>query len=68
MSEMIDIEVVYALPHKQKLLALKVAPGTTMYEAARQSGITEFFPELDLATASMGIYGKLEGIFYVSCC
>ncbi|MDF1779836.1 MAG: RnfH family protein [Alcanivoracaceae bacterium] len=61
MSEMIGIEVVYALPEKQKLLSLKVAAGTTMFEAARQSGITEFFPNLDLSVASMGVYGKVEG-------
>lgn len=60
-AQMINIEVAYALPHKQKLLALKVAGGTTMFDAVKQSGISEFFPELDIATASMGIFGKLEG-------
>ena len=58
---MINIEVAYALPDKQKLLSLKVAAGTTMFEAVKQSGISEFFPELDIASASMGIFGKVEG-------
>lgn len=58
---MINVEVVYGLPQKQKLLSLKVAPGTTMFEAARQSSIVEFFPALDLSVASMGVFGKLEG-------
>lgn len=59
-EEMINIEVAYALPDRQKLLTLKVARGTSMYEAARQSGITGFFPELDLSGAPMGIFGKVE--------
>ncbi len=32
--------------------------GTSMREAAERSGIAGFFPELDLATAPMGIFGK----------
>jgi len=60
-ERMINIEVAYALPHKQKLLSLKVAEGTTMFEAVKQSGISEFFPELDITSASMGIFGKVEG-------
>lgn len=60
-QDCIRVEVVYALPHKQKLLSLQVPAGTTMFEAAQQSGITEHFPELDLAAASMGVFGKVEG-------
>jgi uncharacterized protein len=60
-DDMISIEVAYALPTKQKLLSLRVSRGTTMFDAARQSGITEFFPELDLSVASMGVFGKAEG-------
>ena len=58
--ERIRVEVAYALPHKQKLLSLEVPAGTTMYEAAEESGITQHFPELELSTASMGIFGKVE--------
>ena len=54
----IAVEVVYALLDKQKLLRLSVPYGTTMREAAERSGIAGFFPELDLATAPMGIFGK----------
>ncbi|MBP9955554.1 RnfH family protein [Geopseudomonas guangdongensis] len=54
----IAVEVVYALADKQKLLRLSVPRGTSMREAAERSGIAGFFPELDLATAPMGIFGK----------
>ena len=58
---MIRVEVAYALPHKQKLISLQVPVGTTLYEAARESGIGEHFEGLDLERASMGIFGQAEG-------
>lgn len=54
------MEVVYALPDRQCLIGLDVAPGTTMLEAARQSGIAGRFPGLELEKASMGVFGKAE--------
>ncbi|MNC21149.1 Persistence and stress-resistance antitoxin PasI [compost metagenome] len=54
----IAVEVVYALADKQKLLRLSVPYGTNMREAAERSGIAGLFPDLDLATAPMGIFGK----------
>lgn len=58
MSEEISVEVVYALPQKQEMLSLKVKPGTTLSEAIEQSGILRDFPEIDLATAKVGIFSK----------
>lgn len=57
---LINVEVVYALPDRQKLIPLRVAEGTTMYDAVLQSGIAGFFPELDIEHASMGIFAKVE--------
>lgn len=57
-DEMIKVEVCYALPNKQQIIALDVAAGTTVYAAAEQSGIVKQFPDLDLAAAKMGIFGK----------
>lgn len=59
--ETIEVEVAYALPDKQKLIALLVEPGTTAAQAAQRSGITEHFPGLDLTTAPMGIFGQTLG-------
>jgi len=53
-----NVEVAYALPHEQKIIALEVSEGCTAYEAVVHSGITEFFPEIDPASAAMGIFGK----------
>lgn len=59
--DLITVEVAYALPHKQKIISLLVAPGTSALQAAERSGITQHFPEIDLATAKMGIFGHALG-------
>ncbi len=56
--QLIEIEVVYALPDVQMLVSLKVQPGTTVQEAIRRSGVLEKFPEIDLANARVGIWNK----------
>ncbi|WP_404365062.1 RnfH family protein [Marinobacter sp.] len=53
------IEVAYATPEKQKILALDVPEGTSAKEAVLQSGITDVFPEIDPETIDMGIFGKV---------
>lgn len=55
---MIVVEVGYALADKQKLLRLTVPHGTTVREAALQSGMDQHFPGLDLAGSPLGIFGK----------
>ncbi|MBI5436037.1 MAG: RnfH family protein [Nitrosomonadales bacterium] len=59
MSDRINIEVVYALPHEQILLKLQTPQHTTVAEAIKLSGVLEKHPEIDLATNKLGIYGKL---------
>jgi putative ubiquitin-RnfH superfamily antitoxin RatB of RatAB toxin-antitoxin module len=59
MSEDISVEVVYALPEKQEVLSLKITSGAVVSEAIERSGILQDFPEIDLASFKVGIYGKL---------
>ena len=54
----IHIEVVYGLPHKQKLLSLPVNEGTTVEQAIIESGILSLFPEIDLKENKVGIWNK----------
>jgi putative ubiquitin-RnfH superfamily antitoxin RatB of RatAB toxin-antitoxin module len=56
-KDTIRVEVAYALPEKQAILPLDVVPGTTVVEAARQSGITGLFEGIDLDNAKFGIFG-----------
>lgn len=54
----ITIEVAYATPEKQRILTLSVEQGTSVVDAAKASGIDKEFPEIDWASAKMGIFGK----------
>jgi len=60
-ADLISVEVAYALPHKQKIISLQVEPGTSALQAVERSGITDHFPDIDLATAKMGIFGQSLG-------
>lgn len=53
------VEVAYALPDTQKIIALNVPKNCTVIEAVKQSKITEHFPEIDIENDKMGIFGKL---------
>ncbi|HHL18996.1 MAG TPA: RnfH family protein [Thiothrix sp.] len=56
----IAIEVAYALPQEQTLLALNVAKGSTIKQAILQSGILEKYPDIDINSVKVGIFGKLK--------
>lgn len=58
-DELIRVEVAYARPERQRVLALDVTVGTTAIEAVRLSGIEEHFPEIDLAGSRLGVFGRL---------
>lgn len=55
---MIRVEVAYALPHEQKIIALQVEEDCSAYDAVIRSGIVEAYPEIDPETIPMGIFGK----------
>jgi len=59
MSDTINIELIYALPHEQNLIRMQVPQGTTVAEAIAQSGLLEKYPEIDIAKNKLGIFGKL---------
>lgn len=59
MSAQLQVEVVYALPGTQTLVAIKVRRGTTVAQAVVLSGIQAKHPEIDVASSKLGIFGKL---------
>lgn len=59
MSKKIHIEVAYARPDLQKIIALEVPEGTSVFDGACQSGIENVFPEIDFETVDMGLFGKV---------
>lgn len=58
-ESLIEVEVVYAAVDRQVLLKTSVAVGTTLRAALLSSGIGARFPELDLASCPLGIFGKV---------
>lgn len=58
----IQIEVAYALPQQQYLLAVAVPVGTTIEQAIHASGILDRCPEIDLASAKVGIFSELASL------
>lgn len=58
---LIRVEVGYALPDRQILLAIEVPAGTTAHEALLASGIASRVGGLELESAPLGIFGhRLE--------
>lgn len=56
----IHVEVAYARPDQQVVLALEVEAGTTVQQAVERSGLLESFPEIELGTRNkLGVFGKL---------
>lgn len=53
------IEVVYATPSRQELVELSVDSPLSVADAIQRSGIENQFPDEDLATADVGIWGRV---------
>lgn len=57
-SEMLHVEVVYALPHEQRVLNLVVDKNSTVETIIQQSGVLELYPEIDLSKNKVGIFSR----------
>jgi len=57
--EPIQVEVAYARPDEQAILQVVVDDAATVRDAIVRSGILERFPEINLDSAKVGIFGKL---------
>jgi uncharacterized protein len=53
------VEVAYALPNKQLIIPVQIAPGANAEAAIEASGILVKFPEIDLKVNQIGIFSKL---------
>ncbi len=52
----LQIEVVYALPHKQERISLHLPPGSTVLDAVQASGLMRRRPPIDLG--HLGVWGR----------
>ncbi|MEO0034914.1 MAG: hypothetical protein RLZZ501_937 [Pseudomonadota bacterium] len=56
------VGVVYATPARQSWLNIDVPDGSTVRDAIERSGILRQFPEIDLETQKVGIFGKATAL------
>lgn len=56
-SELMVVEVAYATPARQVVIALEVNLATTVAAAIYRSGILQEFPEIDLTVNAVGVFG-----------
>lgn len=52
------VEVAWATPAQQVLVEVALAPGASVEQAIRESGVLERFPEIDLNRQRTGIFGE----------
>ncbi len=58
MPEVVGIEVVYALPGRQRVVRLPLDQPISAEEAVRASGLLEEFPELAGQALALGVFGR----------
>lgn len=52
------VNVIYALPDFQKVITININEGTSFIDAVRQSGMINFFPDLDIDQCKLGTFGR----------
>lgn len=57
-DSVVAIEIAYALPDRQVLIAMEVRAGTTVGEAVVQSGLSSAHKGMDVKSGKFGIFGK----------
>ena len=55
----ICIEVAYATPEKQSIFVIDIDKSISARDAINQSRIIDEFPEIDIDTVKIGVFGKL---------
>jgi putative ubiquitin-RnfH superfamily antitoxin RatB of RatAB toxin-antitoxin module len=56
---LIAIEVAYATPEQQVIVALDMPEGTTVEQAIQASGLLNRFPEISATDLKIGIFGSV---------
>jgi uncharacterized protein len=57
---LISIEVVYALRDRQQINEIQVSRGATIEDGIMISGILDEFPEIDINSCKVGVYGVVH--------
>ncbi|MGR5095164.1 RnfH family protein [Vibrio maritimus] len=57
-SQLIHVEVVYALPQEQRVFQLVVNHESTVEEIIQKSGVLAVYPEIDLSENKVGVFSR----------
>ena len=57
-GETFQVEVAYAKPEEQVIIRVEAEEGMTVLAAVERSGVLARFPEIDIAAAKLGVFGK----------
>ncbi len=57
-SDMIHVDVVYALPQEQRVMNLVVDKSMTVEEIIKTSGLLSLYPEIDLKVNKVGVFSR----------
>lgn len=60
--EFIAVEVAYATPRQQLIIALEIKDGATVEQVIDQSNLLGTFPEIDLSMNKVGIFGHVVNL------
>ena len=58
-EDLIAVEVVFALGDRQELIDISIASGSTVEDAIDASAIARRFPDYDLSSCPVGVWGRL---------
>lgn len=58
----IQVQVCYALADKVYLQDVTISAASTIQNAIQTSGVLQHYPEIELAAARVGIFGKLKAL------
>lgn len=58
MADKLTVEVVFALPNRQRLVELQLDPGATIADAISASGLDRTFQDVDFSRCEVGVWGK----------
>lgn len=57
--ETIAVEVAYATPERQTIISVTLPIGSTVIQAIEASNLLPLYPEIDLTSGKIGIFGQI---------
>ncbi len=59
-AAIVRVQVCHALPAETFVVDLELPAGSTLLQAVQASGVLQRYPQVDLGTQRLGIFGKLR--------